>query len=353
MGLSTITLQSTLNFASTFAELLPLANVGGFTNEPGLTICNDAVSDIICDPNDWVFNRNEMNPLFSCPNKQDYLFAGASVFALSVSPNGTQQASPSMGWAVGLASDSAVTVSGGVVTLNTLEAHRFAVGQTVYPYGLVAKSGNAADATKYNATFTDNGSVSQWNGGFVLTAVGASSISWAAATGQNNGDILGAAGITNFGYGTSATFQEVNNNSSPPNVQPCTVYRELPVISRVANPNAVAVIADLGTGVLKIRLHMVPSNTVWQCNIVYQGKPPLYSDLTDTWGIPDSYRAIINQAVLYRMYLYIDDLPKSESAYQKLKIEIAKIHGADNASPTDVHIQPSEPIMDNSYWGWW
>src|SRR5690348_17429017 len=73
MGLSTITLQSTLNFASTFAELLPLANVGGFTNEPGLTICNDAVSDIICDPNDWVFNRNEMNPLFTCPNKQDYL----------------------------------------------------------------------------------------------------------------------------------------------------------------------------------------------------------------------------------------------------------------------------------------
>src|ERR1039458_9024282 len=65
----------------------------------------------------------------------------------------------------------------------------------------------------------------------------------------------GAPGITNFGYATSATFQELSNNSSPPNKQPCTVYRELPVVSRVANPDSVSVIADLGTGVLKIRFH--------------------------------------------------------------------------------------------------
>lgn len=352
MPVSTITLQQTLNFASTHAELLPLANVGGFANEPGLTICNDAASDIFTTPNDWVFNRKEMNGLFTCPNKQDCLFAGATIFSLNISPNGTQQAWPSMGFGVDLASASAVTVSGGVVTIVTLEAHRFSVGQTIYPYGLVAETGNSADPTKYNATFTDNGSVSQWNGGFVLTAVSSSSVSFAAVAGQNNGDILGSPGITDFGYGTSATFQEVNNNSSPPNQQPCTIYRELPVISRVANPDSVAIIADLGNGVLKIRFHMVPSNTVWQCNIVYQAKAPLYTALSSTWGIPDNYRSIINQAVLYRMYRYLNS-PKTSIEYQKLQSEIAQAHGADNASPTDVHMQPEDPIMDNSYWGWW
>lgn len=353
MTVSTITLQQTLNFASTHADLLPLANVGGFSNEPGLTICNDAVSDIISDPNDWVFNRNEMAPVFTCPNKQDYLFAGATIFSITVAPSPNTQASfPSMGWAIDLASNSAVTVTAGVVTINTLEAHRFAVGQTIYLTGLVVKTGAAGTASNYNSTFSDNGSISQWSGGYVITAIGTNSISFAAISGQNNGDILGAPGITNFAYGTSATFQELNNNSSPPNNQPCTIYRELPQVSRCANPNSVAVIADLGTGVLKIRFHMVPSWSVWLCYIVYQAKPPLYTQLSQTWGIPDAYRSIINQAVLYRMYRYLNS-ETAPAEYAKLQAEIAKAHGADNASPTDVHIQPSESLMDSSYWGWW
>jgi hypothetical protein len=341
MPSSTITLQNTLNFASTHADLLPLANVGGFTNEPGLTICNDAISDLVTDPNDWTWNRVEMAPLFTCPNKQDQLFAGAMAFTL----NGT--AGPSMGWAIDLAFNNAITVAGGVVTVKTLEAHRLAIGQTVYMNGVIMNTGITAN---YNSTFTDDGSKSQWNTGWPITAVGPKSFSFAATAGQANSDVGGAPGITNFGYATSATFQELSNNSSPPNKQPCTVYRELPVVSRVANPDSVSVIADLGTGVLKIRFHMVPGSAVWETDIVYQAQPPLYTALSQVWGIPDSNRSIINQAVLYRMYRYLNS-PTAQAEYEKLQQEIAKQHGNDNASPTDVHIQPEESLMDSSYWG--
>jgi hypothetical protein len=158
MGASTIPLQKTVNFCSTHADLLPLANVGGFTNEPALTLCNEAISELISDPNDWVFNRVEMPPLFTCANKQDYLFAGACAFTLNVNPvNGATQSSPSQGWAIDLASNSAITVASGTVTVKTLETHRFVVGQIVYLTGVVMTTGTTAN---YNSTFTDNGSVS-------------------------------------------------------------------------------------------------------------------------------------------------------------------------------------------------
>src|SRR5580692_170677 len=113
MSNSTITLQQTVNFASTHADLLPLSGVGGYTNQPALDLCNDAISDLVSDPNDWQFNRVEMPPLFTCPNKQDYLFAGACAFSLSVSGLTTTQTTNSQGWAIGLASAPSIVNAGG------------------------------------------------------------------------------------------------------------------------------------------------------------------------------------------------------------------------------------------------
>jgi hypothetical protein len=351
---TTKTLQSTVNFCSTHADLLPLAGVGGYTNEPALTLCNDAVSDIITDPNDFVFNRVEMPSLFTCPNKQDYLFAGASAFCLQVNPsNNTQNAFLSQGWAIDLASNNAVTVSAGVVTVNTLEAHRLSVGATVYLTGLIfPTTGTAAD---YNSTFTDNGTVSQWNTGWVITATTTKSFSFAATSGQNNSDVGGAPGITNFGYATSASMQEVNNNSSPPNVWPLSVKRELVVSSRIATPEKVSVMVDLGTGVLKLRLLWVPSSTIYAVNIVYQAAAPTYTTLSATWApFPDNFSAVYQQALLYRMYRYINS-PTADNEYKKLQAEIAKVQAADDATQTDVNLQ-ADTLMDSSYdgmAGWW
>src|ERR1700675_3028463 len=104
----TVTLQSIANFCSTHADLLPLSGIGGFTNEPFLSIANDAISTLLSDPNDWKFNRNELPMMVTCPAKQDYLFAGACAFSLS---------STAQGWAIDLATNSGISVTGGIVTV--------------------------------------------------------------------------------------------------------------------------------------------------------------------------------------------------------------------------------------------
>jgi hypothetical protein len=351
---STITLQNVINFVSTHADLLPLANVGGFSNEPGLSICNDAISDLISDPNDWIENRVEMPFFMTCANKQDYMFAGADVFCITVSPTPSTVNVQSMGWAVDLASNNAITVTDGVVTLNTLETHRFSVGGVLYANGIVAKSGNGANAASYNSTFTDDGTYSQWNNPIgTITAVGTNYVQWDAQTGQNNGDILGAPGITNFGYLTSGSLQEVNNNSSPPNVFPLYAKRELPVSSHVAQTEKVSVMVDYGNGILKIRLLWVPSWTVYAVNLVYQAQAPVFTSLTQTWApFPDKYGSVIRQAVIYRTYRYLND-PKADAEYQKLEAAIAKAHGTDEGSPTDVQLVPETELMQQDYWGEW
>ena len=336
------TLQQTVNFVSTHADLLPLAGVGGYCDEPALTLCNDVLSDLISDPSDWVFNRVEMAPVFTCANKQDYLFAGASAFVLSAAPTPSAVIAPSMGWAIDLASNSAITVAGGVVTVKTLEVHRFTAGSTVYMTG----NGLAA----YNSNFTDNGLVSQWNNGWVITSIPTpKSFTFAAASGQNNGDITGAPGITNFGYGTSATLQELNNNSSPPNKYPLTYFRELPDTSRIAQPEKVSVIADLGTGVLKIRFAWIPSWTVFSALIVYQAMAPTKVALTDNWApFPDNFSVVYQQGLIYRMYRYLND-SRADTEYKKLQAEIAKVQEADNGSPSDVHMQPDSLMGSGGY----
>lgn len=351
MSNSTITLQNVVNLCSTHADLLPLTGVGGYTNEPALSLCNDALSDLITDPNDWVFNRKEMPSLFTCPSKQDYLFAGASAFTL----NGTgTAASPSMGWAIDLATNSGITVAAGVVTVKTLENHRFSVGQTVYLNNVTMTTGTAAN---YNSVFTDNGTNTQWTVGYVITGTPTlNTFTFAAVAGQNNADVGGAPGITDFGFGTSASMAEVNNNSSPQNVYPLIFKRELLVSSRVSIPEKVAVMADLGTGVLKIRFLWVPGTVVYQVNLVYQAKAPLKVSLNDTWApFPDEQGAVIRQALLYRMYRYINS-PIADTEYQKLQAAIRKAQAGDDAAPTDVQLEPEQSLMDSSYdgmGGWW
>jgi hypothetical protein len=358
----TITIQSVVNFCSTHADLLPLSGVGGYTSEPALSLENDALSDLISDPNDWVFNRVEMPAVFTCPNRQTILFAGATAFSLSATPTGTQIGT-SQAWAIDLASNNAITVSGGVVTVNFLEAHRFNIGDWIYLTGVVMTTGTTS---AYNSVFSDNGTLSQWTGAWQITNIGTMYVQFAATTGQNNSDVGGAPGITNFGYATSADMRELNNNSSPPNQYPINVKRELPVVSRVCNPEKICVLADLGTGVLKIRWHMVPGSTMFSHVIVYQARAPLKTVLTPgtgstaapdgTWyPFPDQYAAVYRQALLYRMYRYLNDA-KADNEYKKLQAEIAKVQATDDATQTDTNLQPEVGLMDDSYsgvWGYW
>src|SRR5271169_1149830 len=130
---STIQIQNIVNFAATHIELLPLVGVGGYTNEPALSIANDVLSELLMGseripiPFPWKCNRNTANLLVTTYGKQDYLFAGASVFNLVGSGSAA---------AIDLKSNNAITESGGTVTVNTIEPHNFQVGDVIYMVGL-------------------------------------------------------------------------------------------------------------------------------------------------------------------------------------------------------------------------
>lgn len=350
---STITLQTVSNFCSTHADLLPLTGVGGYTNEPFLTIANDALSEIINDVQDWKWNRNELfdvvstfQPLITSLNKQDYLFAGASAFTITVSGSNTNV--QSSGAAIDLASNNAITVTAGVVTVNTLEPHRFAVGNVVNLTGLKFTTGTAS---KYNTAFSDNGQQNTWATGYTITAVTSTSFSFAAVTGQNNGDVGGAPGISDFGWLTDCQMMELNNNSSPPNWRQMKAVRNLPKWWRITDPEQVAMVQDLGTGVLRFRFHQTPASVVWAVNFVYQKAAPLLTSLTSTWApIPDTFGFLIRQAALYRAYRYLNPNSKAtQDEYSKFEKDLQKAKGSDDAEESNVYLQTEEGIVD-SYW---
>src|ERR1051326_1594435 len=325
------TLQSVVNLCSTHVDLLPLSGVGGYTNEPALSLCNDALSDLLFSQIDWKFNRIEAPLMVTAFNKQDYTIAGAIAFRLGSTPTGAN---------IGLASPPAISESGNTVTVNTLEPHRFAVGDTIY------MSGNTVAA--YNSTFTDDGNSSAWSGGWTILTV-PTSTSFTFTHASSGLAVSGAPGITDYGWLTSASMSNMSDTSSPQDGRLLIAAKELTVWTKVANPEKVCVLKDNGDGTLKVRFWWVPGNILWGVKLIYQAKAPLKTALSQDWSpFPDHYSAVYRQALIYRMYRYLGS-PKEATEFQKLQQEIAKANGAEDREATDVHVVPETSIIDT---GW-
>jgi hypothetical protein len=327
---STITLQKVIDLARTHIELLPIADVNGFTNEPALSLCNDVLQELLSAPFAWKFNRVEMPMLVTASRRQDYLFAGAVAFTLG---------SNSRGAGIGLASTPAISESGTTVTVTTLEAHGFQVGDVVY------MAGNTVAA--YNSTFTQNDSGSTWSGGWTITVV-PSTTSFQFTHASSGLGTSGASGITNFGWLTDGTMVELNNTSSPQTTQPVEAVRDIQTTSISGRPAKVCVIQDLGTGVLKIRFRPVPSTTIWGINLVYQAKAPLKTALDNFWSpFPDELSFVYRQGFLAHAYRY-QNSGRADAEYMKFQQKIAKALGADDREMSDIHVVPEIGLMD---WG--
>jgi hypothetical protein len=79
---------------------------------------------------------------------------------------------------------------------------------------------------------------------------------------------------------------------------------------------------------------------------------PLFAELTyTTWApIPDQFSSLIRQAVLYRMYRYLNpNAPSTQTEYKKFQDELAKAKGHDDAEESNVYLQPTDGIVDD-YW---
>lgn len=75
---STRTLQQTVDYARTFAQLVPIVGVGGFSNEPALSICNNVLQEILSPPFNWKFNRASLTAFDTVENQQEYVMTGVT-----------------------------------------------------------------------------------------------------------------------------------------------------------------------------------------------------------------------------------------------------------------------------------
>lgn len=325
---STITIQNVVDYARAHTKLIPVVGVGGISNEPALSIANDVMGEVLNPPYPWKWNRAEPQFLVTQQFKQDYLYAGATAFVLG--PGGTGG-----GVGVGLASNTAITEASSTVTVNTLEAHNFAVGATVFMFG------NTVAA--YNSSTSTNGSSFTFTGGWTITAV-PTSTSFTFTHSQTGLAASGAPGISDFGWLESASVRDINNTTNPQPTQVIEAVKAIPINNAVGNPEKVCVISDLGTGVIKVRFWPTPGTYVWGVQLAYQKQAPLLTSLSATWGpIPDSLAFVYRQGFLAHAYRFADDV-RAQIEYQKFQMNIAK--ALSSTLETDEScFYPSRPIL--------
>ena len=336
----TLTIQNVVNYAATQTELMPLAGVGGYANEPALSFANDIVSELLMGggllfgekfgPHPWKCNEATSN-LFVCSyGKNDYLWAGASAFTTTGSSTAA---------AIELKSNNGITESAGTVTVKTLEAHNFVVGDTVYHTGL-------PDAA-YNSTFTAGPQSSTWSNGFAILTVGADKKSYTFATGSGQSGLTsGASGISDFSWGQSFSYVQMTDNSVPQQQRHGTFVRKLHPFALVGGfPSRMAMVQDLGTGVLKLRVQPLPGSTPIGITFVYQKSAPVITSLGAFWGpFHDEDSAMIRQCFLARAYRHINS-KRSEVELQKAESLILAARGRDDAEDSEDYITPDSSLM--------
>jgi len=321
---STITINKITDFCSTQAELMPLSGVGGYLNEPALSLANDTLQQLLAYGIPWKFNRVEMPLLVLRSFHQDQQFAGACAFTQSG------------GVGIALASASGITESGFTVTVNTLDTHDFAVGQTVY------MTGNTVAA--YNSTFTQNGTLSQWSGGWTILSTPTTK-SFTFTHASSGLATSGAPGITDFGWLESATMTDQFDGSALPNIWPVRAVRTLQPSSVSGTPRTISVVSVPSTGVLKIRVSPVPGGTAWGAALVYQAKAPLKTALTDTWApFPDELSFVYRQAFLARCYRFLDSR-RADGEFQKAQAAILLALGHDDSEASEESVSPETSLM--------
>jgi hypothetical protein len=321
---STVTIQSVLNFCRTHGDLVPLADVGGFTNEPGLSLANDSLQFLCAQPNAWKFNRVASNILVTQSARQEYQFAGASAF--------TSQ----YGASIGLASNTAISESGNTVTVTTLQPHNFSVGNTVY------MTGNTVAA--YNSTYSEGPTSSGWSGGWVITAV-PSTTSFQFTHASSGLGTSGAAGITDFAWLESAEMYDTRATEPNPRHWELEAVRTMKRVSGVGRPSKIAVISESG-GILTVRIEPVGNEVVWGITLNYQAKPPLKTALSDTWApFPDEFAFVYRQAFLARAYRYLDHR-RADAEEARALATIGKAMARDDNETENQYVVPAFSLMD-------
>lgn len=256
---STITLQSVLDTVSPFIYNLPLTITQD--GQPFLGMCNVVTQFITAPPLQWRWNRADVS-FVTQAGVQDYAFL----------PN----------WSAGLA----VVQGQKIIDSNNN-------GEVALNSGLTGSSAPTWPTTPNKGlyqTVTDN--------------TGTEQITW-----QQIGPIGNIPSpLTNLGNPTACSIYDVGTN--PVNTTKGFVqidYKtELEQDSVQARPRFFSLQYDNLTGAVIIRFMPVPDKA-YPVNITYQKAFVPYTELSQTWSIPDSMFYTYFQGVLELAYQYAND----------------------------------------------
>ena len=327
----TVTLQSTVDLCRTHVDLMPLASVGGFSQEPALSLANDTLQELCAQPYDWKFNSKEYGLLTTHPARQEYLYAGAVAFVIGVGSA-----------SIGLADGAAITMNGNEVTVKCLQPHGFTAGQTVYMTG-----NKVVGDDIYNSTRVDSAN-GGWTGGWVLTDTSDPKVFKFNHVLSNQAP-SGALGITDLAWLESAVMYDTAATDANP------FYRELEVVKSQKRTNSAGLprkinMVSQSAGILTLRLSHIPSGVVWGITIRGQKKPPLKTDLTQTWSpFPDEFGFVYRQMFLARCYRFLNK-PQADKEDVKAFAMIAKALGRDDVEESDQYVSPERSLMGDDSW---
>jgi hypothetical protein len=323
----TLTLQNVVDFASTHVELMPLAGVGGISNEPALSLCNDVMTELTGQPNNWKFNSVFMPPFVTAPFRQDYQFGGATAFTM---------AGGGAGIALKTAGTPGVSRTGTTVTVTTLEPHNFAIGDTVFMLGNVDAPFNSV----YLATPTGSSYTGGWT---ILSTPTTTSFTFTHAT--SGSTTSGAPGILDYSWLESVSMRILNSASPNPQIWHPEIVNSLPPVSACYQAQKWCMVQDNGDGTLRLRSDYSGPFTFMVVNMVYQGLPPVKTALSNTWApFPDALSFVVRQMFLARAYRFIRS-PIADVEYQRAQAMINKALGRDDVEPSDQRLYPESSLM--------
>ncbi|HEX3682207.1 MAG TPA: hypothetical protein VHU83_06660 [Bryobacteraceae bacterium] len=321
---SSITLQSVIDYARSFGDLQPVLAVGGYSQQPALTIANDTMAAMCSPAINWKWNRTRIPPFYTNSLQQDYAVpgvvrAGWLEHGFIVDINNT--ATPPPLWPI--------------ETVRDLEATSWQWGRI----GQVAWLPN--DQLTYgtwqaNATYTKILGTPGNPGTPLTQIVDPNGNFWAVS---NNLNATVTTGSTQPTWPTSPTFPTYTNPT-----QAATTVTDGTVVWVAINPK--------GQG---FRVNPLPpsSGLYYQINVIAQMRPVQFTATTQTLDpIPDDYANYFRQGFIAHAYRHSPD-PKIQA---KFKVEFELWTGAMATAVRQMDrekesngIYPSESVMSSGY----
>lgn len=350
-------------------------NIGGSTNEPGLSICSRVNQKLLTRRMPWKFNVGILagppqdfsgNFIVTQEGFQDFKFAGATLFSLLNSTAGAASI-PAGGVSIDL--DQGIRVKNGVVTqtygpvspINNQAGGIVVAGstvtvQTIDPHPFQAQ--NIGQTTLYitgavnpifNSIFTFNQltQTSLWTNGYQLTGIpDIYHLQLTALAGQNDGTISGAPGIFHFGWLQSAYLTDLNSVSFPQPVKPLeAVHRIAANYTTTGDPvPQICALIDYNNGVIKFRISEPLSTYALQLNMLYQIRAPKFGTPQDVIQWPDDYVFAFQELALWDAYRFAYGISAEETTAQG-QMALMALQSVMEAEDREANTQTLTPDM--------